>query len=171
MKLCHPQLSKVEDVEAVPTVIKLKLPLKYDSEGTKHVLARVGMLMVMVSPGLYVPVPPWGWIWVKYRRAGADSTLDWYLRFAGIILYILQTEKKHSEMLNVFRNGQTYGFPLPFPFPKGGCRGVSPRYLFKTRLSRPPETFLASASATCDIAGLSKRGTFEPNLLFPNGIL
>lgn len=69
--------------------------------------------------------------------------------------------------------GKPAVFPCPFPFLKGGVpRGRRPLvYLFKTRLSRPPETFLASASATCDIAGLSKRGTLEPNLLFPNGIL
>lgn len=66
------------------------------------------------------------------------------------------------------------GKPAVFssPFLKGGAEGASPpRYLFKTRLSRPPETFLASASSTCFIMGLSKRGTFEPNLLFPKGNL
>jgi hypothetical protein len=74
MNWWNPHDSKQELVGAA-VQIKPIFPFKYDSEGMRAVLALVGMLMVMVSPGLNV-VDPWGWIWVKYLRAGADSTLD-----------------------------------------------------------------------------------------------
>lgn len=44
-------------------------------------------------------------------------------------------------------------------------------YRFKTFLSKPAETFLVKASATCFATGLIISGTFEPMRLLPNGIL
>jgi hypothetical protein len=54
--------------------------------GTKTRLFRVGRLIIIVSPKPYVDVPFCGAILTLEDLATADSTLDPYLRFFGIIL-------------------------------------------------------------------------------------
>jgi len=74
MKAWKPHDSRVVAAVATPTT-KLRVPFKYDSEGIKHVLARVGKLIVIVSPWEN-EVPPCGCTCVRNLRAGADSVFD-----------------------------------------------------------------------------------------------